>query len=70
MAEHQVALYNWVDNTWEVLPISGRNEPLTLEAPERFVGSHGRLWARIASTAAQPAFGCMYLDVTMKGTLP
>jgi hypothetical protein len=70
VAENQVELYNWVDDAWEALPISGRNEPLMLEAPERFVGSHGRLWARIASTAAQPAFGCIYLDVTMKGTLP
>ncbi len=70
MAETQIELYNWADRVWEVLPISGRGEPLLLEAPERFVGSHGRLWARIGSTAAQPSFGCIYVDATMKGTLP
>jgi hypothetical protein len=70
MAETQVELYNWEQHSWEVLPMGGRGEPVGIDAPERFVGSHGRLWARMASIAEEPSFGCVYLDATMKGTLP
>jgi hypothetical protein len=70
MAETQIELYNWEQDAWEVLPGAGRSEPVLIDRPAQFVGSHGKLRARLASTAADPSFGCIYLDATMKGTMP
>jgi hypothetical protein len=66
----EITLYNWRAHTWEPVPISARDQAVTLQQPERFVGSHGRLWARISNPNAPESFGCIYLNGTMKGTLP
>lgn len=70
MAEMQVELYNWEQGAWIAMPTMERGEPTPISAPQQFVGSHGKLWARIAGQADDAAFGCVYLDATMKGTLP
>jgi len=62
-----VELYDWASGQWVAQPAAGK--PLAVADAERFLGSHGRLRVRLASTLAQPSFGCIYVDATLKGSL-
>lgn len=68
LSENVIELYDWSSGEWVQQPVQGK--PLVIPEPERFLGGHGRIQVRVSSTLAQPSFGCVYVDATLKGSMP
>jgi hypothetical protein len=68
LPENVVELYDWSSGEW--VRQSAEGQPLAVSEPERFLSGHGKIRVRLTSTLAQPNFGCVYVDATLKGSLP
>jgi hypothetical protein len=61
-------IYDWQQQAW-VEQVVGRGNT-TLSEPERFLGSHGKMQVRLSRAPDNFGTGCLYVDATLKGTLP
>ncbi|MCS6883486.1 MAG: hypothetical protein RMK84_14655 [Oscillochloridaceae bacterium] len=62
-----IELYNWDAGVWEAQTLTHRSQPI--EAPERFLSSNGVIRVRLSNPLGN-AGGCIYVDATLKGSLP
>ncbi|MFQ3663398.1 MAG: hypothetical protein SNJ69_13505 [Chloroflexaceae bacterium] len=63
-----VDLYDWNAGTWETQTLTRRSQPI--EAPERFLGSNGAIRVRLSQPRGDAGVGCVYVDATLKGSMP
>jgi len=63
-----VDLYDWNAGTWETQTLTRRSQPI--EAPERFLDRNGALRVRLSNPQGEAGSGCVYVDATLKGSMP
>ncbi|MCX7791059.1 MAG: hypothetical protein N2378_10510, partial [Chloroflexaceae bacterium] len=63
-----VELYNWNTGAWETQTLTRRSQPI--EAPGRFLGSNGVIRVRLSHPQGEAGVGCVYVDATLKGSMP
>ncbi len=63
-----VELYNWNLGAWEAQTLTRRSQPI--EEPERFLGGNGAIRVRLSHPQGEAGAGCVYVDATVKGSMP